>query len=642
MLDNIKGRNIVGELDTLPKLLKHNYETWGEKRIAMREKDFGIWQEFTWKDYYENVKYFALGLKVLGFQRGDKVCIIGDNEPEWYWAEIACQSMGGISIGIFVDSMPDEIKYILEHSEAVFVVARDQEQTDKILQIREYLPRVKKVIYWDPKGMWSYNDPFIISFEEVQRLGQEYEKTYPKFFENMIDRGNGRDLAIICYTSGTTGLPKGAMVSHKSLITTVQQWFEIEPWNYMDNYLSYVPPAWIAEQMFGISASLLSGAIVNFPERPETVQNDVREIGPSMILYNSRMWESLCSDIFTRIENGSFIKKILFNGCLPIGYKVFDLKMEGKDPNWIWKILYWLADLLVFRSLRDKIGLKNTRAPYTGGSLISPGTFRFFRAVGINIREIYGSSEAGLCCCHRKDDVKFGTIGQPLPGMELRISKEGEMLWRGDCIFLGYYKNPEKTAAALKNGWYHSGDAGYIDDDGHIIYLDRMSDMIELEGGIKYSPQHIEGNLKFSPYIKDVIAIGGGDLRYIAVLVQIDFDSVGKWAERKHISYTTFSDLSQKPEVYNLIEEEIRKLNQTLPETTRVKKFVCLHKELDPDEEELTRTRKLRRDFLRKKYGDLIKAIAEGKDSFLASSEVKYRDGSRGKTTTLVTIKTLF
>ncbi len=638
----MKERGIMEkQADTLPKLLKRNYKTWHDKRIAMRHKDFGIWQEYSWQEYYDNVKKFALGLKSLGFEKGEKLCIIGDNEPEWYWAELACQAMGGISVGIFVDCVPEEIKYIVDHSEAVFVVARDQEQVDKIFAIRDGVPRIRKVIYWEPKGMWSYDDPFILSFEDVQALGDEYAKDKPAFFDNEIDGGHGKDLAIICYTSGTTGLPKGALVAHKNLITTVRQWFEVEAWSHKDNYLSYVPPAWITEQMFGITGGLLSGATVNFPERPETLENDVREIGPSMILYNSRMWESLCSTILTKIEDGILLKRLLFNLCLPIGYKVSETRLEGKSPSVRWRILYWLANLLVFRSLRDKIGLKNTRAPYTGGALISPGTFRLFRAIGIDLREIYGSSEAGLCCCHRGDDVKFESIGVPLPGMQVKIDEEGEMLWKGDCIFLGYYKDPEKTSRVLVNGWYHSGDAAYIDEDGHIMYLDRMADMMELERGFKFSPQHIEGSLKFSPYIRDAIAMGGGKILYVAAFIQIDFDSVGKWAERLHIPYTTFADLSQKPQVYELIEKEIIALNRALPEESRVKKFVSLHKELDPDEEELTRTRKLRRNFLEKKYEELLDAIAQGKDIFEASSDVKYRDGSRGVTATSVTIKTL-
>lgn len=627
--------------DTLPKLLKRNYEIWGNTRISMRHKDLGIWQEYTWKDYYENVKRFALGLKSLGFQPGDRICIIGDNEPEWYWAELACQSLRGIAIGIFVDSLPGEVKYIVDHSEAVFVVVRDQEQTDKVIQIREEVPKVKKVIYWDEKGMWSYDDPFVMGFDQVQKLGDEYGEKNPWFFEKEIENGNNEDLAIISYTSGTTGLPKGAMTTHKNLITTVGNWFEVEPWHYTDKYLSYVPLAWIAEQIFGITGGLISGATINFPERPETVQNDVREIGPSMILYNSRMWEGLCSTIQTKIEDGSPIKKFLFNLFLPVGYKVADLKMAKKHPSTIWNTLYWIGNAFVFRSLRDKIGLLHTRSPFTGGALISPGTFRFFRAIGVPLRTIYGTSEAGLCCCHIKDNIKCESMGVPLPGTGFKISEAGEILWSGDGVFLGYYKDPEKTTEVLIDGWYHSGDAGYVDEDGHIIYLDRMADMRELEAGVKYPPQHIEARLKFSPYIKDVIAAGGKGLPYVVALVQIDFGSVGKWAERQHMAFTTFVDLSQKPEVCDLIEKEIRALNRTLPESTRVKKFICLHKELDPDEEELTRTRKLRREFLEKKYSDLLKAILEDKDSFLAKSEIKYRDGSKGETTTVVRIRTL-
>jgi long-chain acyl-CoA synthetase len=325
-----------------------------------------------------------------------------------------------------------------------------------------------------------------------------------------------------------------------------------------------------------------------------------------------------------------------------VGYRVSDMRMERKEPDGGWRLLEWIADLLVFSSLRDKIGLKRTKAPYTGGSLISPGTFRLFRAVGVDIRQIYGSSEAGLCCCHRVDDVKFESIGTPLPGMQVKVSPEGELLWKGDCVFQGYLKDPKKTAEALVDGWYHSGDAAHIDEDGHVIYLDRMADMMDLGSGLKYSPQHIEGSLKFSPYIRDTIAVGGKRFSYVVALVQIDFEFVGKWAEKRHIPYTTFADLSQKPQVLDLVEEELKKLNLTLPEGSRVKKFACLHKELDPDEEELTRTRKLRRDFVERKYEGLLTAIAEGKSTFEASSEFKYRDGGTGVTTTSVSIRQLF
>jgi long-chain acyl-CoA synthetase len=627
--------------DTLPKLLKHNYGVWGQKKTAIRHKRLGIWQEFSWKDYYENVKHFALGLKALGFREGDKICILGDNEPEWYWAELACQSLRGASVGIFVDSVPNEVKHIVNHSDAVFVVVKDQEQTDKMLQIRGELCRVKMVIYWDARGMWSYRDPFVVSFEEVQKIGKEYGREQPNLFEGEIEKGDGKDMAIICYTSGTSGLPKGVMITHDNLITTVENWFKVDPWHENDNYLSCVPPAWINEQAFGITGGLFSGAVVSFPERPETVENDVREIGPSVILYNARMWEDLSSKILGKIEDGSWFKRALFNISLPIGYRVVGVKMDASERNTIWKLPYWIANLLVFRPLRDKIGLRNAKSAYTGGALISPGCFRLFRALGVNLRDLYGTSEASQCCCNCGEDAKFETIGFPMPGMEVRINKEGQMLWKGPCVFHGYYKDPDKSAEALADGWYNSGDAGDIDEDGHLLYLDRLSHMMELEGGLKYGPQQIEGRLKFSPFIKDVVVCGGGKIPYVIALVQISLEAVGKWAERCHIPYTTFADLSQKQKVYDLVEKELKHLNTNLPEAARVKKFVCLHKELDPDEEELTRTRKLRRDFLMKKYNNLIDAIVVGKDTFFATSEVKYSDGSQGVISTSLSIRTI-
>jgi len=550
--------------------------------------------------------------------------------------------MRGVSVGIYVDAIPEEVRYLVDHSESVFVVVRDQEQVDKIIQIRKKIPRVKKVIYWDPKGMWSYDDPFIMSYSQVQELGKVYERENPNFFEDEIEKGHGDDVCIISYTSGTTGFPKGPLITYKNLIATVEGFFSSMRWEHTDNYLSYISPAWVAEQFLGITAGLLSGATINFPENPNTVENDVREIGPNYIVYTSIMWESLCSTILTKIEDGSRIKRLLFNLCLRIGYKVTDLKLAKTNPNWRWRILYWLADVAAFRPLRDKIGLRQTKHPIAGGTLVSPGAFRFFRAVGVPIIIQYGSSEAGICCAHREDDARPDSIGKPFPGTELKISEDGEMLWRGDGLFKGYYKDPKKTAEVLEGGWFHSGDAGYLDRDGHLVYLDRVSDMKELRDGIKYAPQHVESRLKFSPYIRDIISVGGGNLSYVVALVQIDFGSVGQWAERNHIPYTTFADLSQKPQVQDLIENEIKALNTYLREATRIRKFACLPKELDPDEEELTRTRKLRREFIEKKYRELIDAIAEDKDSFLVKSEIKYRDGSKGETATLVNIKNLF
>ena len=624
--------------DTLPKLMMRNHETYGDRKIAMRNKEFGLWRSYSWKKSYESVKWFSLGLISMGFKSNSKISIIGDNEPQWYWAEFAAQSAGGAAIGIFVDASPEEVGYIVGHSDSVFVVVRDQEQVDKILSIREHIPKVEKVIYWDNKGMWSYEDAFLLNFESVVERGKKYEKQHPNLFEDNVKGTNGKDLAVICYTSGTTGRPKGAMVTHDNLISTVSSWLRGDPWHEDDNYVSFVSPAWIAEQLFGITASLICGATINFPEEPETATSDLREIGPSMLMYNTRLWESLTAQIQAKMNDGDFFKRIPYKLCFPIGYRKADCDFEKKSLSIFWQILWKIADFMVFRPLRDKIGLANTRSPYSGGAALSPDTFRFFRALGVNLRQIYGASEAGLISCQIGNDIKFETVGKPLPGFEVKISDKGEITVRGENVFPGYYKNDEETREKVRDGWYYTGDAGNIDQDGHIIFIDRMADLMELEDGTKYSPTYIEGRLKFSPYLRDCIVIGEG---LISVLVQIDFDITGRWAEKNHIPFTTFSDLSRKPEVFQLIEKDVKRINEALPEAARVRKLVLLSKEFDPDEAELTRSRKIRRSFVTEKYGALLKAINEGKDEFLMESEVVYQDGRRGKTSTPVRIATV-
>ena len=629
------------EKDTLPKLFLANCEKWGNEKVYMRNKDRGIWQKYTWEDCYQHIKYFALGLASLGFKRGDKLCIIGDNEPQWYWSEYAAQSLGGVVAGIFVDCVLDEVKYILVHSDSSFVVARDQEQVDKILAVREECPLVRAVIYWDYKGMWAYEDnPFVMSYEEVEEEGKEFEKEHPDLLEQEVEKGKGEDICALCYSSGTTGLPKGAMIRHRNLIGTVSNWFSVDPWTENDNYLSYVTPAWITEQMFGIAAGLVSGATINFPEEPETAVEDFREIGPSMVLYSPKMWESLYSTVESKMMEADIFKRGLYRLFLPVGYKVAELQSEAEEMNLFWKAMKWLADQIVLGPLRDKIGLLHTTSPYTGGSYMSSEIFRFFRAIGVNLMQFYGGTEIGLTCCHTRNNVKFQTVGVSLPGATMKITEEGEILVKGDSVFAGYYKMPEKTKEIFtEDGYYRTGDAGFIDDDRHLIYYDRMADMMKLHDGTNFSPSFIEGILKFSPNIRDVLSVGK---EYVVALIQIDFEIMGRWAERNHIPYTTFIDLSQKPQVYDLIEKDVVRLNKLLPDAARVKKFVCLHKEFDPDEAELTRTRKLRRDFVEKRYEDIINAMYEGKNEYVARSEVKYRDGRRGTVSTAVKIKTLF
>ena len=626
----------MANADTLPKLMLEKYREFGEKKVAMLHKDRGIWQQFSWNDYYNKAKYFSLGLLVLGMEKGDSISIIGDNEPEWYWSELAAMSIGGVVVGIYTDSIPEELKFIVSHSESKFVVASDQEQVDKVLQIKNDLPLLKKVIYWDFKGLSSYDDPILISWDEVVDLGRSYEIDHSGIFEELVERGEGTDLALIMYTSGTTGLPKGVMRTHASFIVGAEAWAKELKVTEADRRFSFYPPAWILEQHEGVAVSLFSGQVVGFPESPDTAFNDLRDLGPTIFFAGSRIWEDLASQVQMRITESTVLKRFAYHLFLPIGFRVSERRMKKRSLGIILTVLYWLAGLIVFRQLRDKLGLRNVREAYTAGAVLSPEALRFFRAMGIPIKQSYGATEIAPVTMHMKDKFQPETSGEPLEGVEIKISKEGEILAKGPTMFSGYYKNAEETQKAIREGWFHTGDGGYITDDGELVVLDRLKDFHELKNGAKYAPQFIESRLKFSPYIKDAVVLGGSERDFIAVLIDIKFDNTSKWAERRNISYTTFADLSQKPEIYSLIAKEINRVNKFLPPETRIKRFANLYKELDPDEAELTRTRKVRRSFFEDRYKSLVSGLYSGAENLRLETEVKYRDGKTGHLKTTV------
>jgi long-chain acyl-CoA synthetase len=625
---------------TIPQLIKANSENWS-RRTAVCMKRFGIWQRYSWSEYYTSVKYFSLGLVSLGLKRGDVVCIIGDNEPEWFWGEFAVQAAGGIVTGAFVDAIPSEVKYVAEHSGAVFAIVNDQEQTDKFLQIKDELPLLKKIIYWDPKGLKNYDDPLLVGFSEVIRLGQDYEKTHAGLFEDNVHRGRGDDTAFIYYTSGTTGLPKGALLTHRALITTARGFTDRYPLDENDDLISNFPAAWVGDSYFATIPHLLTGARLNFPEEPETIAEDTREIGPNFVIYGPRQWESLVSEIHVKILDANPLKRFCYNLFLPVGHHIADLRFENREPGLGWRLLHGLAYLLLFRPLRDKLGLSHIRFAVTGSSVLSLDTFRLIHAIGVELRQNYASTEAGLISCHGKGEIAFESVGRPALGTEVRVSDAGELLVRSDCMFSGYLKNPEKTASALVDGWLHTGDAVNINDKGHLIFLDRLVDMGELKSGAKYAPQYIEGRLRFSPYIKDAMVVGGKDKDFVSAIINMDFTMVGKWAERHKIPYTTFVDLSQKEEVSQLIEKDLLRVNGYLPEPARVRKFVLLHKEFDPDEAELTRTRKLRREFVEERYRELIRGMYDNAGEVLVEASVTYRDGRKGTVKTGIKVRTV-
>jgi len=626
--------------DTIPKLILRNRERWGSG-TAMCMKKFGVWQQYSWEEYYQKVKYFSLGLVSLGLMPGDVVSIIGDNEPEWFWGEFATQAAGGITTGIFVDSIPSEVKYIAAHADASFAIVNDQEQTDKFLEIKGELPSLRKVIYWDPKGLRNYDDPILMNFTEVLALGEEYEKTHPGLFEQNVAKGKGTDPAFIYYTSGTTGLPKGAMLTHQALLNTAKGFAGRFPLNENDDLISNFPAAWVGDSFFASVPHLLTGARLNFPEEPETIAEDTREIGPTFVIYGPRQWEGLVSEIQVKMIDAHPLKRFVYHLFLPVGHKIADIKFQGKEPNLFWRALHRIAYALLFRPLKDRLGLSNVKFAVTGSSVLSLDTFRLIHAIGIELRQNYASTEAGFISSHGKGEIHFESIGRPAVGTEARVTDEGELLVRSDCMFSGYYKDDQKTAGALIGGWCHTGDAVHIDERGHLIFMDRLEHLGELSSGIKYAPQYIEGRLRFSPYIKDAMVIGGKDRDFVSAIVNMDFTMVGKWAERNHIPYTTFVDLSQKNEVADLVQKDLLRVNGYLPEQSRVRKFVLMHKEFDPDEAELTRTRKLRRDFMAERYKDLIDAMYDGRDEVNVQAQVTYRDGRKGTVDTTIKVRNI-
>ena len=628
--------------DTWLQILKYNYEKYGDNHIAMRYKQKGIWQPYTWKDYYINVKYFALGLLSLGFEPGDKVLIIGDNAPQWYYAELAAQANHGVSVGVYSDLISPEIKYIAQNSKARFAIVEDQEQVDKLLQIKDELPLLKRVIYWDYKGLAHYDDPILTGYEQVLELGRKYEVEHPGLFEQNVDTGSADDVCALVYTSGTTGpVPKGAVHTYRTMKAGADCYLHLDPWHENDNVVPYLPPAWMTEQWFGIGCHLLSASILNFAEEPETQQEDTREIGPSVVLYGARLWESQAATVQDRNQEADTIKRLTYRWLMPIGYKMAEIKYRKQKPSLFRKILYALADIALFRPIRDSLGLSNARICYTTGAILSPEAFRFYHALNLPLKNLYGSTEGGPVAGAKNDDIRVETVGPLHRGVEVRITDNGEIIYRQSGTFLGYYKDPDKTAKVLKDGWFYSGDSGSITNDGHVVFLDRVKDLVELDSGDKLAPQFIESRLRFSPYIKDAWVIAGPDRAYASAIIIIDYDSVGRWAGQRRLAYTTFTELSQKPEVYQLVKQDIDRINQVLPPGARVKKYVNLHKEFDPDEAELTRTRKLRRTFVEKRYRELINAIYSDKTEVPIETQGRYRDGRTETIKTTINIKSI-
>ena len=621
-----KEIEITKEL-TIPKLFLQSAKKYWDKKVAMREKEFGIWNPITWKAYYENVKRIGLGMVSLGLERGDKVAMIGDNRPEALWAEMAAMCVGAVGIWLFQDSLIEEVRYILDHSDTKLIVGEGQEEVDKFLSIKEKCPKVKRMIWDDPKGMRTYDDPSLISLKEVMKIGKEVEKREPELFEHLVMEGKGDDICLLFYTSGTTSLPKGALLTHYNMLTMGQNLMRVDPYFETDDFVSYLPFAWIGEQMMSISCGIQAGFNLNFPEEPETAQENIREIGPHIMFAPPRIYEQMVRNVQVKYLDSSWLKRTVYELAMEIGYHNADLKFSKRPIPWYWKALNLLAYLAVHKKLKDHLGLSRIRYTYTGGAAMGPDHFRFFHSLGVNLKQIYGQTEiAGISVLHRDGDIKFDTVGKPIPETEVEITPEGEIISKSPSVFKGYYKMPEETAKALKDGWLHSGDTGFIDQDGHLVVFDRSKDVMILKDGTKFAPQYLETRLKFSPYIKDVWAIGDHK-PFVACVICIDYGVVGNWAEERNITYTSYPELSRLPEVYDLVRKEVIKMNCDLPPVARIKRFVNLYKEFDADDEELTRTRKLRRSFVENRYKDIVEGLYSGKDTVHMDTTITYEDG---------------
>jgi len=617
----------VAELGTLPRLLQRNAREFGQ-RPAMREKDRGIWQTSTWREYHDHVRDFALGLAALGFGRGDKLSVIGDNRPRLYWAQVAAQTLGGVSVPLYQDSIARELAYVLAHAEVSIIVAEDQEQVDKILALKEQLPALRHVIYEDPRGMTHYRFDWLRSFADVEEMGRKFGEEHPGHFEAEVERGRPEDLAFICYTSGTTGNPKGAMLTHANALATAKGFLAVEDVRRDDDWLAYLPMAWVGDLFYTMVMSLSVGFTCNCPESPETVQRDLRELGPSAVLAPPRIWENMLTSVQVKAADSTPLKHWVFECFRAVAERAEILRADGKPVPLALRLGCLLGEFFVYGSIRDQLGLRRARFAYTGGAPLGPDTYRFFRSIGVNLKQVYGITEVTGFVSQQPDaEANPTSAGRPYPGIEVRIAERGEVLIRGAGVFKGYFKGEEATREVLDaDGWFHTGDAGFLDPRGHLVIIDRAKDVGALADGTPFAPQFIENKLKFSPFIREAVAFGH-DRPFVAAMVAIDLGTVGNWAERRGLPYTSYMDLSQKAEVRALVREEIVKCNATLPEAAKVRRFLLLTKDLEADDAEMTRTRKLRRTHVAERYSPVIDAFYGGKDEVELATVVTYEDG---------------
>jgi long-chain acyl-CoA synthetase len=627
------------EATTLPQMLRHNARTMAQ-RPALREKNRGIWQTYSWARYYQEVREFALGLAAYGFRRGDKLAVIGDNRPRLYWAQLAAQSLGGVAVPVYQDSIAAELVYVLNHADISVIVGEDQEQIDKILSLQDRLPGLKLVIYDDPRGMRYYETPSLKSFDDVQAAGRDFGAAHPDYVETEIDKGMPDDLALLNYTSGTTGHPKGVMLSHANLLTSAAAYAAAEDIRPGDELLCYLPMAWIGDSLFSIVLNLLVGFTCNCPERPETVQRDLRELGPTIGFAPPRIWESMLSGVRVRAADSSPLKRKVFDFFQDLAERGELLKGEGRRVPAAMRLGLALGEVMVYGPLRDQLGLGRARWFYTGGAPLGAETYRFFRSIGINLKQVWGATElAGLATLQPDGEENPDTVGRVLQGIELRVAENGEVLVRSPAVFQGYYKQPEATRDTFgEDGWYRTGDSGFFDQRGHLVIIDRAKDVGKLTDGTPFAPQFIENKLKFSPFIGEAVAFGDGR-PFVAAMIAIDMTTLGNWAERRNLAYTSFQDLSGKSEVRELIRDEIRKCNASLPAASRIARFLLLNKEFDADDNEITRTRKIRRRFVAERYAAVTEAFYNGACDVELVTEITFEDGRKATLKSTIAIE---
>ncbi|HCE2475676.1 long-chain fatty acid--CoA ligase [Vibrio parahaemolyticus] len=624
----------ITSLDTFPKVLQHNAKHWSEQ-VAMREKEFGIWREFTWQDYENRVKWMALSLQDLGIGEQDVIGLLGDNRPEWVWGELAAHAIKGYSLGIYQDSMHEEVAYLINYAKAKVVIAEDEEQCDKLLELGDEIPSVEYIIYCDPRGMRKYDDPRLIDVEQVYKKGQLIDKANPDKYLNMVAATKGSDLSILCTTSGTTSKPKLAQLHSGTFLDHCAAYLRADPRSPGDNYVSVLPLPWIMEQVYVVGQALISRQIVNFVEEQETMMSDLREIGPNFVLLAPRVWENIVADVSARMMDSTPFKQKMYKLGMSLANKALD---QGKRSK--------LAEWILLRALRDRLGFSNLTSAATGGAAMGPDTFRYLQAIGVPLKQLYGQTEmCGAYTVHQADDVDYDSVGVAFDNADVKVINPdsngvGEIIAKSTGMFTGYLNNQAAYDEDVQDGWMHTGDAGYFKDSGHLVVIDRLKDMSETSHGDRYSPQFIENKLKFSPFIAEAVVVGKGR-PWLSAIICIRYAIVAKWAEQKGIAFTNYTNLSSQPEVYQAIREEVLKVNESLPDAQKISKFILLYKELDADDGELTRTRKVRRGVVAEKYGDIIETIYSAAPTVDVDTVITYQDGTKTRIQTSLVIETL-